>query len=1116
MRRALAVLRDGIGVLLTLMAAVGVWLLFTESGARLALREVAERSGYVQAEGVQGRLWGPIRFARLRYEDAFVRVVLTDAELDWALLQLLRGTVAVSQLQAGSLDVALKPADADTAPDAAQDSGALTRLPVDLDLRGIRIDRVVIRAADAPPLQFDAVALDGSWIGDRVRLAPLAAVTPWVGALQLDGSAQLRPDAVQIEALHLEGIATADLAGRQGYTEGSDLQLAWRALHWPPAGAPTLVSEQGRLHWQGSFDAWRYALEGQLAVAGERLRIDAHGQGSLGSLAAERVRVDSGHGRFDGRAELDWRDTPTLNAHGTLDGVQPQHWLAELEGELNGALEARAVLAAQPVASFSLTLQRSTLLGYPLELAATGSYAAETLRLSRFDLRSGPSRLRASGRAWPELALDARLDSSDLRSLWPALTGRAQATLTLAGPPTLPRVAGTLRADALRYAEFGAQQVALTADVDPRGDTRVDAELHGIDAGQRIDRLRLTLAGREKAHRLTLDAVAPQLRASLTADGAADIAARAWDGTLSAARLTLPELPPWTLEDAAGLKIAGADAELAPACFVSTAARACVALRPVDAVRRIAFRVEAFRLPTLDPWMPAGTRIEGQLDAHGYLDLGAAGLDDLRLELQTSALQLRSNGLPPLRLLPGQVQVREQPQGLVLSAELPFETGGLQLAAQLAPGPVFMQRALSGTLEVDVPELSWLTLLNREFQEVRGRLDARLALAGTPAAPQLSGTAQLSDAGLRLRTPGIRLERVAATLRADPTQVLQLDAEAWSDGGVLRIDGRIDPTSASDVLALNIRGENFQAVRTPDAAIWISPALDLRLVERTLQVDGRVDVPRANLTPKTIDQGVGPSADQVIVRRGEAAAAPRPLAVAADVELRLGDAVRFDGLGLKTRLTGAVRVREAEGVPTRARGELQLVGGRYKAYGQELALDTGRLLFTGGALTRPALELRATRKPRADITVGVHVRGTLERPEFSLFSTPAMPQERQLSWLVLGRAIDQSGGSADERAMVANAALSLGLSGSEWLAQRVSGTLGIDEVTIGAQPGESSDQARLTVGKYLSPRLFISYGVALFEPGQSFRLQYDIGGGFKLATETGVESGGDLLYTIER
>ena len=73
-----------------------------------------------------------------------------------------------------------------------------------------------------------------------------------------------------------------------------------------------------------------------------------------------------------------------------------------------------------------------------------------------------------------------------------------------------------------------------------------------------------------------------------------------------------------------------------------------------------------------------------------------------------------------------------------------------------------------------------------------------------------------------------------------------------------------------------------------------------------------------------------------------------------------------------------------------------------------------------------------------------------------------------------------------------------------------------DEVTVGAKPGETNDQAMFTVGKYLSPKLFISYGIGLFQQGHTFRIQYDIGHGYKVRTETGVESGGDVLYTFER
>jgi translocation and assembly module TamB len=189
-------------------------------------------------------------------------------------------------------------------------------------------------------------------------------------------------------------------------------------------------------------------------------------------------------------------------------------------------------------------------------------------------------------------------------------------------------------------------------------------------------------------------------------------------------------------------------------------------------------------------------------------------------------------------------------------------------------------------------------------------------------------------------------------------------------------------------------------------------------------------------------------------------------------------------------------------------------------------------------VTKPAVDLYATRHPQSDVTVGVRVRGTLNKPELSLQSDPAMPREEQLSWLVLGRPLDAS--SASDRSALTSAALSLGLSGGDYFAQRIGKGIGLDTLSIGSvvrdnavaadagtiqgsqaslNRGAYQDQtqaAQLTLGKYLTPKLFVSYGVSLFQPGQTFRLLYDLGHGFKLQSETGVASGADLVYTFER
>jgi translocation and assembly module TamB len=54
-------------------------------------------------------------------------------------------------------------------------------------------------------------------------------------------------------------------------------------------------------------------------------------------------------------------------------------------------------------------------------------------------------------------------------------------------------------------------------------------------------------------------------------------------------------------------------------------------------------------------------------------------------------------------------------------------------------------------------------------------------------------------------------------------------------------------------------------------------------------------------------------------------------------------------------------------------------------------------------------------------------------------------------------------------------------------------------------------------GTYISPRVFVSYGVGLFETENVIRVRYDLKRGFGITTTSGEkESGVDLSYRIER
>ncbi|MDX2425591.1 MAG: translocation/assembly module TamB domain-containing protein, partial [Cycloclasticus sp.] len=73
---------------------------------------------------------------------------------------------------------------------------------------------------------------------------------------------------------------------------------------------------------------------------------------------------------------------------------------------------------------------------------------------------------------------------------------------------------------------------------------------------------------------------------------------------------------------------------------------------------------------------------------------------------------------------------------------------------------------------------------------------------------------------------------------------------------------------------------------------------------------------------------------------------------------------------------------------------------------------------------------------------------------------------------------------------------------------------GLDEMRV--ESSEGNQQASLVMGRYLSPKLYVSYGVGLIEAFNTLTLRYQISDKWQLKGESGEYQGADIFYTIER
>jgi autotransporter translocation and assembly factor TamB len=475
--------------------------------------------------------------------------------------------------------------------------------------------------------------------------------------------------------------------------------------------------------------------------------------------------------------------------------------------------------------------------------------------------------------------------------------------------------------------------------------------------------------------------------------------------------------------------------------------------------------------------------LEGELDRLDYHDAGA------RLEVDASGIR-------------GESRISTE-EGISFAGR--FELPGTTLLG-LNPET----QVLKGTARLEVRDLQLLQLLSFDIERPEGSYELDVEASGTLARPRLAAQARLSGGEVGIPRLGIRVTGITMTGTTQENNRFDFVIDARSGEGYLRLEGNSVLDAASDwPTRVSIKGENFEAARIPEATVIVSPDLVVQLENRSIDIGGDLHIPFARIEPRDLTTANQVSSDTVIV--GEEQAEESKWRITTRINLLLGERVSLYGFGFEGRLAGRLMVEEEPGKPTVGTGEIAIPEGRYRAYGQRLDIENGRVLFTGGPVANPGLDIRATRTSGSVIS-GLHISGRLQQPRIELFSVPAMGQTDVLSYLLFGRPLETASG--EDSALMAQAALALGLAGGDRIARSLRERFGLDDFRI--ETDDSGDQASLVIGRYLSSDVYVSYGVGLIESVNSLNLRYRISDRWQLEAESGTYHGADILYTIER
>jgi autotransporter translocation and assembly factor TamB len=931
-------------------------------------------------------------------------------------------------------------------------------------------------------------------------------------AVQLDERAEQRLEIVANSTLVAPYHATLQ-AHNSGQSNKlyADIAATWdgNAEHWPLVSLALNIPDVA--NWVPNA-AGAIKLDAKLDVA-------ASGQPSLVAKGYAK-QMAWGEYRLES-AELDTTVNLQRKGKASLQLVAAEANLAiKLDGlaEQNLEFVARSSLAAP----YEATLQvRSTGPAGKLFADVVGSWDGDIEHLPQVSVALNiPDLSNWVPHAAGAIKLDGKLDT------------------TVLGQPS---VVAKGYAKQLAWREYRLASADLDANVSLQRNGNASLHLTAADAdlgGQTVESVLIDLDGSTDNHHLTLSldsplaAVEARIGGGLKFNEAGDV--KSWSGTISKLIVDNSQAGRLSLKSPAALAASQETFELRGACLqLETIDKATLcASGKLLANGQMSAAITQLELPleSLSVYVN-GLNSRGTLTGRGAVGGNIKEPESITAELSLSIdeggfSQARSGKTKEIQLFnfsKGMAWVSYHEQNLNLEFQLDEMSGGTMAARAQSKFGIdqfseWQSIPISVTIDADSLPIDWLKQGLPDVRDLDGKLKVNLLVDGTLGAPVPKG--EISATGDKLTIPLVGLNLSKWTVNVQPnggdlTAALDLLAD---DGGTLNASLSGSWLKEGAIVG-EVIGKSFPLYQTPDAQIWADPKLTLRYSANQLDVGGRVDVNKALIAPsislKSSASKISISEDQVMVNEiGEAIDVGGGVALNADVTIAFGSDVRIKAYGLETKLGGKLLVIERPGRLTRARGEIRLVDGQYAAFGQPLKIKRGALLFQNTLLTQPALDVVAVRE-FDDVTVGVNARGTIDNPELELFSSPVLSQSDQLSWLVLGRPFDRKSSTKDSDNALAKATRALQLQGAEFLTGKLSRRLGIEDVAL-----ESTDDgsgSALVLGKYLSPRLYLSYGLGLFDARNQLKLKYQIGSDWAFeATSDGIDSGGDILYQREK
>jgi len=439
------------------------------------------------------------------------------------------------------------------------------------------------------------------------------------------------------------------------------------------------------------------------------------------------------------------------------------------------------------------------------------------------------------------------------------------------------------------------------------------------------------------------------------------------------------------------------------------------------------------------------------------------------------------------------------------------DRGNLSADAKITLGANSNAHRIQGKANFDMPNIRWIQSFIPRTSNLAGKVSSNVAFNGRLLSPKITGKVSLEHASIKLPEVGTYLRNINLSINANDANKAIIKGSLSSGKGQAKISGFLSLRNLRQLKGeMKIVGSNLQFVNTHEARALMNPNITVKISPKTVDILGTIHIPNAQITLNAIpESNISESEDVIVLGEKKPDGNYSAVKIRPNLTVSLGNNVKFKGFGLDTRLGGSVNVSHNKQDIT-TQGSVKIIEGRYQAYGQNLVINNGRLVFNGPPSV-VGMDIKAVRTIE-DITAGIHLTGTLLSPKTKLFSTPSLSESNILSYLLTGQSLDDITGS--QTALLMQAVRSLNVVNGDGMLRNIGNSLGLDDLSFVAKDDLKKSELRL--GKKLGSRTYVRYIVGLFDSMQKIAIEYKVNKYLDLEAQAGAEAQSvDLIYKVE-